>query len=68
MTPSENIYQSDYDMVDGLDAVEESEVEFMIEDELDIDDGQPTVYDEYQDLYGGDDYDFGQYDYIEGEW
>jgi hypothetical protein len=55
-------------MVDGLDAVEESEVEFMIEDEFDIDDGQPTVYDEYQDLYGGDDYDFGQYDYIEGEW
>jgi hypothetical protein len=67
MTPSENIYQSDHDMVDGLDAVEESEVEFMIEDEFDIDDGQPTVYDEYQDLYGGDDYDFGQYDYIEGE-
>lgn len=68
MTPSENIYQSDHDMVDGLDAVAESEVEFMIEDEFDIDDGQPTVYDEYQDLYGGDDYDFGQYDYIEGEW
>jgi len=26
------------------------------------DDGQPSSYDEYQDLSGGDDYDFGQYD------
>jgi len=26
------------------------------------DDGQPSSYDEYQDLYGGDDYDFGQYE------
>ena len=25
-------------------------------------DGQPSSYDEYQDLHGGDDYDFGQYD------
>ena len=26
------------------------------------DDGQPTEYEEYQDLYGGDDWDQGQYD------
>ena len=26
------------------------------------DDGQPTEYEEYQDLYGGDDWDHGQYD------
>jgi hypothetical protein len=26
------------------------------------DDGQPSTYEEYQDLYGGDDWDFGQYD------
>lgn len=26
------------------------------------DDGQPTMYEEYQDLYGGDDWDHGQYD------
>lgn len=26
------------------------------------DDGQPTEYEEWQDLYGGDDWDQGQYD------
>ena len=26
------------------------------------DDGQPSMYEEYQDLYGGDDWDHGQYD------
>jgi hypothetical protein len=26
------------------------------------DDGQPSEYDEWQDLYGGDDWDQGQYD------
>ena len=26
------------------------------------DDGQPTMYEEYQDLYDGDDWDHGQYD------
>ena len=25
-------------------------------------DGQPSMYEEYQDLYGGDDWDYGQYD------
>ena len=28
----------------------------------DEDDGQPTEYEEWQDLYGGDDWDHGQYD------
>lgn len=27
-------------------------------------DGQPDMYTEYQDLYGGDDWDHGQYDYF----
>ena len=26
------------------------------------DDGQPSEYDEWQDVYGGDDWDHGQYD------
>lgn len=30
--------------------------------DYDQDDGQPTVYEEYQDLYDGDDSDQGQYD------
>jgi hypothetical protein len=29
----------------------------------DEEDGQPTMYEEYQDLHGGDDWDQGQYDY-----
>lgn len=28
----------------------------------DCDDGQPTEYEEWQDVYGGDDWDHGQYD------
>ena len=28
----------------------------------DEDDGQPSEYDEWQDVYGGDDWDHGQYD------
>jgi len=28
----------------------------------DFDDGQPTEYEEWQDVYGGDDWDHGQYD------
>lgn len=56
MTPSENIYRSDYDEVDAiLDGLID------VEDYSD-DDGQPTMYEEYQDLYGGDDWDYGQFD------
>ena len=42
MTPAENIYRSDYDEVDGV-----MELDC---DDLPEDDGQPTIYDEYQDL------------------
>jgi len=35
-------------------------------DICDDDDGQPTMYEELQDLYGGDDWDHGQFD--GGEW
>ena len=41
-------------------------VEIELEDEddypADSDDGQPTEYEEWQDVYGGDDWDHGQYD------
>ena len=30
--------------------------------EPDVNDGQPSEYDEWQDVYGGDDWDHGQYD------
>ena len=32
--------------------------------ELYEDDGQPTEYEEWQDVYGGDDWDHGQYDEV----
>ena len=38
------------------------EDEYEYEDEYD---GQPSEYDEWQDLHGGDDWDHGQYD---GDW
>ena len=63
MAPSENIYRSDLDVVDGLDIVdmmEDDQYESVLYD--DVDDGQPTMYDEMQDYYGGDDWDHGQYD------
>ena len=57
MTPSENIYRSDADVVDGLDMVdmmEDDQYESVLYD--DVDDGQPTLQEEYHDLYSGDDY------------
>ena len=57
MTPSENIYRSDADVVDGLDIVdmmEDDQYESVLYD--DVDDGQPTLQEEYHDLYSGDDY------------
>ena len=71
MTPSENIYRSDRDLVDGLVDVEQFAEDFtndsidtlrgmMEDDQYDIydadDDGQPTLQEEYHDLYTGDDY------------
>ena len=58
MSPSENIYRSEYDVVDGL--IDEREM--MEDDQYDIydmdDDGQPDMDREYADLYGyGDEYD-----------
>ena len=40
------------------------EIEIETVDEYDDyeDDGQPSEYDEWQDVYGGDDWDHGQYD------
>jgi hypothetical protein len=68
MSPAENIYRSDVDMVDGLVDVEQFAEDFTNESiddlrsmmESDIydadDDGQPTLQEEYHDLYSGDDY------------
>ena len=46
-----NDYELDADFVDGPEDYEDYE-----------DDGQPTEYEEWQDVYGGDDWDQGQYD------
>ena len=44
-----NDYELDAEFVDGLDDYDYE------------DDGQPTEYEEWQDVYGGDDCDQGQY-------
>ena len=41
---------------------ERSEDEDRDEEWDEEDDGQPTEYEEWQDVYGGDDWDHGQYD------
>ena len=67
MTPAENIYRSDADMVDGIVDIEQFAEDFtndsidtlrdMVEDDQ-YDDGQPDMDQEYADLYGyGNDYD-----------
>ena len=44
---------------------DQDEFEFLeLEDDYD---GQPTEYDEWQDFYGGDDWDHGQFDSYDGE-
>jgi hypothetical protein len=48
--------------------VEVPEPSYVVADESDEfweDDGQPTEYEEWQDVYGGDDWDQGQFDYDE---
>jgi len=59
MTPAENIYRSDENVVDGLDIVdmmEDDQYESVLYDN--VDDGQPDMDQEYADLYGyGNDYD-----------
>ncbi len=53
MTPQENIYHSDEDVVDGLDIrdmMEDDQYEHAFYD--DVDDGQPDLEQECDDLYG----------------
>ncbi len=53
MTPQENIYRSDEDVVDGLDIrdmMEDDQYEHAFYD--DVDDGQPDLEQECDDLYG----------------
>jgi len=53
-------YMSTDDVDDMLDANELSS-RFMEDEEEYEDDGQPSMYEEYQDLYGGDDAYEGDY-------
>ena len=49
---------------DSRDVMEDYAGEDAIADDFYYeDDGQPTEYQEWQDVYGGDDWDHGQYDY-----
>ena len=52
--------------MEAADFGREIEIETVDEDEDEQewyeDDGQPSEYDEWQDVYGGDDWDHGQYD------
>ena len=50
--------------------IDESDYDDIADNELYEDDGQPTEYEEWQDVYGGDDWDHGQYDHdpAEYEW
>ena len=53
MTPAENVYRSDEDVVDGLDIrdmMEDDQYEHAFYD--DVDDGQPDLEQECDDLYG----------------
>ena len=63
---SNAIYNSREDVVDAVDVDLDSnewEDDAMGDDDVYFeDDGQPTMYEEYQDLYDGDDWDHGQYD------
>jgi hypothetical protein len=60
---SDFISQQQCDELDreAYDCCQECGFEF---DECDCyeDDGQPSMYEEYQDLYGGDDWNHGQHD------
>jgi hypothetical protein len=53
---NENMPES-WDHFDDQDLMDNSDLYDDFED-----DGQPTEYEEWQDLYGGDDWDHGQYD------
>lgn len=55
--------QGDLDDLEAELNALQGEEEFDIDLEEDYEyDGQPTLYEEFQDLYGGDDWDHGQYD------
>ena len=44
------------------DLARQINVDIVDDDYDDYDDGQPDEYTEWQDVYGGDDWDHGQYD------
>lgn len=51
-----------YGIVDDTHEPEPDECEDLDDICVFEDDGQPTTYEEYQDLHGGDDWDHGQFD------
>ena len=56
MIDSREGFDGDYDGYEGFDGDYDGYEEW-------LDDGQPTEYEEWQDVYGGDDWDHGQYDH-----
>lgn len=53
-------YECEYEAyLDKCEDEDEDEYEYEYEEEHD---GQPDEYTEWQDYYGGDDWDFGQFD------
>ena len=56
------------DIEDMIREADDREELTIAEDDWDEYDGQPSEYDEWQDFYGGDDWDHGQYDHAEYEW
>ena len=56
------------DIEDMIREADDREELTIAEDDWDEYDGQPSEYDEWQDFYGGDDWDQGQYDHAEYEW
>jgi|TARA_R110002020_G_scaffold36016_1_gene108344 hypothetical protein len=53
------------DIEDSRDMYDEISDNDLYDLDEEYSDGQPSEYDEWQDVYGGDDWDHGQYDY---EW
>jgi hypothetical protein len=66
LTPTEGVLNNSLTQKEqNMDSeqVEQVELDADETEEMELeDDGQPTEYEEWQDFYGGDDWDNGQYD------
>jgi len=60
----ENVSTSDQVCTEcGEPLVDNPVVDWELYEDEPYDDGQPSEYDEWQDFYGGDDWDHGQYEH-----